>query len=294
MKHLLSISQLTTTEITEILHDAEMFAKGDCRIQKGLGYAANLFFEPSTRTKSSFEMAERKIGLDIIPFEASTSSVQKGETLYDTVKTLEMIGVNVVVIRHPQNHFYLSLMENIHIPVINGGDGSGQHPTQCLLDLFTIQQEFGGFKGLEVAIVGDISHSRVARSNQEALNRLGAKVLFSGPHEWSDPSFQENGQYIELDEAVERADVVMMLRVQHERHGGSIGFSPDQYHLKYGLTADREKRMKKSSIIMHPAPVNRNVELADELVECKRSRIFKQIQNGVFTRMAVLKRALEF
>jgi aspartate carbamoyltransferase catalytic subunit len=294
MKHLLSISQLTTLEITEILLDAERFARGDYQVQKGLGYAANLFFEPSTRTKSSFEMAERKIGLDIIPFEAGTSSVQKGETLYDTVKTLEMIGVDVAVIRHPENHFYLSLLENIHIPVINGGDGSGQHPTQCLLDLFTIQQEFGGFNGLEVAIVGDISHSRVARSNQEALKRLGANVLFSGPPEWGEPSFQENGRYIELDEAVERADVVMMLRVQHERHGGSSGFSPDHYHVKYGLTAEREKRMKKNSIIMHPAPVNRNVELADELVECGRSRIFKQIQNGVFTRMAVLKRALEF
>ncbi|XJZ28433.1 aspartate carbamoyltransferase catalytic subunit [Bacillota bacterium Lsc_1132] len=295
MKHLFTTAELSSAEMFEILADAQRFADGMVWRPSDQVFAANLFFEPSTRTKSSFEMAERKLGLGVIPFEVSTSSVQKGETLYDTVKTLESIGVNAVVIRHPEDHYFDSLTGSISIPIINAGDGCGHHPTQSLLDLLTIQQEFGRFAGLKVAIVGDIRHSRVARSNADALTNLGAEVTFSGPEEWFDNRIMKNGRYETVNDAISNADVVMLLRVQHERHQDSgIGrFSAKQYHEQFGLTVEREKWMKPGSIIMHPAPVNRNVEIADSLVECERSRIFKQMQNGVFVRMAVLKRSLE-
>ncbi|WP_062105138.1 aspartate carbamoyltransferase catalytic subunit [Bacillus niameyensis] len=293
MKHLLSMNQLTTDEIMEILHLAESFSKGDEWSPTKRTFAANLFFEPSTRTKSSFEMAERKIGLDVIPFEAGFSSTLKGETLYDTVKTLESIGVNIAVIRHEQEAYYNELIDKINIPIVNGGDGCGQHPTQCLLDLFTIKQEFGTFNGLKVAIVGDLNHSRVAKSNIDALTALGADVIFSGPSEWFLNDQEQAKRNFQIDEIIDSVDVLMLLRIQHERHLSLTAITAEQYHQEYGLTVEREKRMKQSGIIMHPAPVNRNVEIADQLVECERSRIFKQMENGVYVRMAVLRKLLE-
>ncbi|KOO40714.1 aspartate carbamoyltransferase catalytic subunit [Priestia koreensis] len=291
MEHLVSVSDLTVDEVKELLQAAEQLRFGDQHIRPTTQtFVANLFFEASTRTKCSFEVAERKLGLDVIPFEVSASSVQKGETLYDTIETLAAVGVNAVVIRHPQDRYYEELLNKVSIPLINAGDGCGQHPTQCLLDLLTIQQEFGGFEGLKVTIVGDLRHSRVARSNAEMLTKLGATVYFSGPKEWRDDSLP--GEYVELDEAVKYSDVVMLLRIQLERHDRGQ-HAVDHYHERYGLTVKRERLMKKSSIIMHPAPVNRGVEIADELVECERSRIFKQMQNGVYVRMAVLARALQ-
>jgi aspartate carbamoyltransferase catalytic subunit len=254
---------------------------------------ANLFFEPSTRTRSSFEVAEKRLGLSVIPFETTTSSVVKGETLYDTVKTLESIGVNALVIRHEKESYYKELLGKVKIPIINGGDGCGHHPTQSLLDLFTIKQEFGSFEGLRVSIIGDIKHSRVARSNADALMRLGANVVFSGPEHWFDEEIMKECAYVPIDDAIEKSDVVMLLRIQHERHEQHNVFIKEDYHQKYGLTVEREWKMKPGSIIMHPAPVNRNVEIADELVECSRSRIFNQMANGVYIRMAVLKRAFE-
>jgi aspartate carbamoyltransferase catalytic subunit len=293
MNHLLSTTSLSIEEIKEILTDARHFLEGAQWSPSQQVFVANLFFEPSTRTKSSFEVAERKLGLEVIPFEVSTSSVLKGETLYDTVRTLESIGVNAVVIRHKTDHYFDELIGRIGIPVINAGDGCGHHPTQSLLDLLTIQQEFGSFEGLKVAIIGDIRHSRVARSNADVLTRLGAKVVFSGPEEWFDETLLENGSYEEVNTAMETSDVVMLLRIQHERHEGESTETAENYHQAFGLTMERERRMKQGSIIMHPAPVNRNVEIADELVECSRSRIFTQMRNGVFVRMAVIKRALE-
>lgn len=293
MDHLLSTTSLSIEEIMGILTDARHFLEGAQWSPSQQVFVANLFFEPSTRTKSSFEVAERKLGLEVIPFEAGTSSVLKGETLYDTVRTLESIGVNAVVIRHKTDHYFDELINRIGIPIINAGDGCGHHPTQSLLDLLTIQQEFGDFEGLKVAIIGDIRHSRVARSNADALTRLGAKVVFSGPEEWFDETLRENGSYEEVNTAIETSDVVMLLRIQHERHGGENAEMAENYHEAFGLTIEREKRMKQGSIIMHPAPVNRNVEIADELVECSRSRIFTQMRNGVFVRMAVIKKVLE-
>jgi aspartate carbamoyltransferase catalytic subunit len=292
MTHLFTLSELSVTEITRLLDDAEQFRKGHFWRPLEPMFIANLFFEPSTRTKCSFEMAERKLGLHVIPFDADMSSVQKGETLYDTIRTLESIGVNAVVIRHWEDAYFESLRHSIRIPIINAGDGCGHHPTQSLLDLLTIRQEFGTFSGLTVAIIGDIRHSRVARSNAEVLTRLGATVLFSSPEAWKD---EENpyGTYVDIDTAVEAADVVMLLRIQHERHAEKMGLTKEQYHERYGLTVERARRMKPTSIILHPAPVNRDVEIASELVESERSRIFKQMENGVYVRMAVLKRAME-
>lgn len=290
--HLLSTTNLSEQEIYEIMKDAKYFANGGRWTSQQDHYVANLFFEPSTRTKCSFEMAERKLGLQVIPFEAQTSSVQKGETLYDTVKTLEAIGISAVVIRHEKERYFDELAGKINIPVINAGDGCGHHPTQSLLDLMTIYEEFSTFANIKVAIIGDIRHSRVARSNAAILTRLGAEVVFSGPQQWFDKEFLTKGSYENIDEAIRTADVVMLLRIQHERHDEKIN-CVSNYHQRYGLTVEREKTMKKRAIIMHPAPVNRDVEIADSLVECERSRIFKQMENGVYIRMAVLKRALE-
>lgn len=292
MKHLLTITELHNEEILEILSEAQLFSEGKLWSPAKQQFVANLFFEPSTRTKFSFEVAEKKLGLQVLNFESQSSSVQKGETLYDTVKTLEAIGANAVVIRHPQDHYFDELVPGISIPIINGGDGCGHHPTQCLLDLLTMQQEFGSFHDLNVVIVGDIRHSRVARSNADVLSRLGANVFFSGPEQWMDGTMV-NGNYLTMDEAVKIADVMMMLRIQHERHAFKMISSKEEYHQIFGLTVEREALMKRNSIIMHPAPINRDVEIASSLVECERSRIFKQMTNGVAVRQAVLKRALQ-
>ncbi|MGG1398319.1 aspartate carbamoyltransferase catalytic subunit [Bacillus salipaludis] len=293
LTHLLTTNELKVEEIYQILSDAKKFSEGMKWQPAKQVFTANLFFEPSTRTKSSFDMAERRLGLEVIPFEVLTSSVQKGETLYDTVKTLESIGVNAIVIRHQQDRYFDELVGKVNIPIINGGDGCGHHPTQSLLDLMTIYQEFGRFTDLKIAIIGDIRHSRVARSNADVLTRLGAEVIFSGPEEWFDNQSLGLSKFRPIDQAIKEADVVMLLRVQHERHQQKGSFTAHDYHKQYGLTIEREKLMKPEAIIMHPAPVNRNVEIADSLVECKRSRIFKQMENGVYVRMAALKRALE-
>jgi len=292
-QHLVSMNDLSTEEIMDILKMAVSFENGEQWSPSKKTFAANLFFEPSTRTKTSFEVAERRLGLDVIPFESGSSSLLKGESLYDTVKTLESIGIDVAVIRHEKDNYYDELINKVNLRIINGGDGCGQHPTQSLLDLYTIKQEFGAFEGLKVAIVGDLRHSRVAKSNRDALKSLGADVIFSGPSEWFIDSEADAKCNFNLDEVVETVDVLMLLRIQHERHFSLTAISADQYHQKFGLTEEREKRMKNTSIIMHPAPVNRNVEIADSLVECERSRIFKQMENGVYIRMAVLKKLLE-
>ncbi len=289
---MLSLSHFTNQQILHLLEEAQSFAQGKVLKPKKQIFVSNLFFEDSTRTKTSFDIAERKLGLEVVPFDVTHSSVNKGESLYDTVKTLESIGVNLVVIRHKQNEYYKEL-SSLNIPVINGGDGTGNHPSQCLLDLLTIKEEFGSFEGLKVGIVGDVKHSRVANSDAEALRKLGAKVYFSGPENWFDEGALINGTYLQLDQLVKEVDVLMLLRIQHERHDSKMSFSREEYHKKYGLTKEREKLMKPNAIIMHPAPINRGVEIDTELVECERSRIFKQMENGVYARMAILKDALE-
>ncbi|UBH09464.1 aspartate carbamoyltransferase catalytic subunit [Macrococcus armenti] len=290
MKHLHSITALSNQDIMDTIHRAIALKNGKMLHYDNI-FTANLFFENSTRTKCSFEMAERKLGLQVIPFDTSTSSVSKGESLYDTCKTLEAIGCDVLVIRHPENEYYKQL-EDLNIPIINGGDGSGQHPTQCLLDLMTIYEEFGKFEGLEVIICGDILNSRVARSNYYALTNLGANVRFVAPEIWQDHSLPAS--YVQIDDVINKVDVCMLLRVQHERHGDiNKGFSKENYNAQFGLTKARYKNLKDTAIVLHPAPVNRDVEIDSDLVEAPKSRIFKQMENGVFTRMSILSQVLE-
>ena len=291
---MLRTADLSVEKIHRLLQEADEFSKGKILKATSEIYVSNLFFEDSTRTKTSFDVAERKLGLNVVPFDTATSSVNKGESLYDTVKTLKSLGVDLCVIRHQKEKFYEEF-DGIDISIINGGDGTGNHPSQNLLDLMTIQQEFGKFSGLKVGIVGDVMHSRVANSNAEVLRKLGSKVFFSGPEQWFDEGALMNGTYLSINDLVKEVDVLMLLRIQHERHDSDekLQLSTSKYHKQFGLTIEREKLMKKEAIIMHPAPINRGVEIADELVECKRSRIFKQMENGVFARMAILKTALE-
>lgn len=289
---MLTTADLTVEKINSLLIAADEFSKGKVLKSTKEIYVSNLFFEDSTRTKTSFDIAERKLGLQVVPFDVTSSSVNKGESLYDTVKTLQSLGVNLLVIRHKQDQFYKELKE-IDLPIINGGDGTGNHPSQTLLDLMTIHQEFGKFKGLKIGIVGDVKHSRVANSNAVALRKLGAKVYFSGPEKWFDEGAIINGTYLSIDDLIKEVDVLMLLRIQHERHDEKMKISLNNYHKKFGLTLDREKTMKENAIIMHPAPINRGVEIHDDLVESPRSRIFQQMKNGVFARMAILKDALE-
>ncbi|MCI8482139.1 MAG: aspartate carbamoyltransferase catalytic subunit [Clostridia bacterium] len=286
--NVLKLEDFTTQEINEILDLAEEFKNGKKVDYQGKKIIANLFFEPSTRTHYSFDTAALRLGCRTQNFDAGNSSLKKGETLYDTVKTFEMFGVNALVIRHTENEYYKQLVNNIHIPILNAGDGTGNHPSQSLLDLLTIRQEFGKFQGLKAVIVGDIRHSRVAHTNFKIMQRLGMIVYTSGPLEYK----EEGYNYVEFDDIIDKVDVVMLLRVQHERHEEEMKETKQQYHQQFGLSSSRVKGMKDQAIIMHPAPFNRNVEIADDVVECNKSRIFKQVQNGVYIRMALLHMVL--
>lgn len=292
LKHLLSVEDLSLDEVKTLIDRANAFKTGqvDFRLKRSV-FVSNLFFENSTRTHRSFELAQRKLNMEVIQFDASTSSTSKGETLYDTVLTLDAIGVDIVVIRHSQEAYYNELVKSksISCSIINGGDGKGQHPTQCLLDLMTIQNEYKHFEGLKIAIVGDIRNSRVARSNAILLNKLGVELYFCGPDIWYDTEFDSFGNQVNLDDILSSLDVIMLLRVQHERHGNEDAFSKENYHEAFGLTYARSLLLKPTCIIMHPAPVNRDSELASECVESPQSRIVEQMRNGVFMRMAVLE-----
>lgn len=295
LQHLVSMEDLSTEQVMVLLERGLLFKNDQATFSlDSQTFVANLFFENSTRTHKSFEVAEKKLGMDVIDFHADSSSVTKGETLYDTILTMDALGVDACVIRHPTVDYYKEMVESpsLSVAIINGGDGSGQHPSQCLLDLMTIYEEFGYFQGLKICIAGDITHSRVAKSNMQMLTRLGAHVYFAGPKEWYSEEFEDYGQHVELDAILHDLDVLMLLRVQHERHDGQTSFSKEAYHQLFGLTQDRYQKLKSSAIIMHPAPVNRDVEIADTLVEAEKSRIVKQMSNGVFVRMAILEAVL--
>ncbi len=310
-KHLLGIKDLSKEEIFKLLERGEYWSQvSSLQNVKGISkqplensVICNLFFEPSTRTRFSFEVAAKKLGSHVLNFQPGSSSTQKGETLYDTVKTLEAMGTDLVIIRHPDGHVLQEIAPKVNLAIINAGDGTHEHPTQCLLDLLTIKQEYGKIEGLKVAIIGDILHSRVARSNMYALKKLGAEVLFSGPENFM-PNLEDlenNAKIVSVDEAVKEADVVMMLRVQLERHAdryAKVGWTKDSSEFKenylenYGLSKRRSKMMKPSAMIMHPAPFNRGIEIDETLVEGEKSLIYKQVANGVAIRMAVLERAI--
>lgn len=287
MRGLLTLKDLSTDKIKELIRYAEKLKKG-FRIQYPDKKIVTMFFENSTRTHYSFQVALMNLGISVIDFDTKESSINKGESLYDTVRTFEALGVDGVIIRHSKDDYYKDL-ETIRIPIFNGGDGKANHPTQSLLDLMTIHEEFGKFEGLKCCIMGDISHSRVAHSNIEIMQRLGMEVYISGPEEFNDHSTK----WIPVDQACKTMDVIMLLRIQFERHQEKMGMSKEEYHQRYGMTEERMKMMKDHAIIMHPAPINRGVEIADSVAECEKSRIYKQMTNGVYIRMAVISDALD-
>lgn len=293
MRNFFSVEQFTNEEVMQLLRRALAFKSGSETFHSD-ATIVNMFFENSTRTKHSFEMAQHKIGMKQFNFDAGSSSVKKGESLYDSVLTMQAIGVDIAVIRHEDRN-YMDQLINLNIQIVNAGSGNGQHPSQSFLDIMTIYEEFGTFQGVKVAIIGDIVHSRVAMSNMTLLNQLGAHIIFAGPMDYFNTTFEQYGTFLSVDDAVQEADVVMMLRVQLERHETEeqARFSKEAYHEKHGLNRARYETMKDKAIIMHPAPVNRDVELAGELVECEKSRIVQQMSNGVYMRMAILEWVLE-
>ena len=287
MKNLFNLSSLSIEEITAILDRAQQFADG-VRSDRAKGkVVASLFFEPSTRTQNSYSTAVMRLGGQVLTFNSSVSSMTKGETFYDTVKVFESLGCDAAIIRDKKNEYWKEL-EGIKMPILSGGDGTGNHPTQSLLDLLTIRQEFGHFDGLKVCIVGDIIHSRVAHTDIEVMERLGMEVYTSGPDEFKEEGFN----YIDFDKAIKEMDVIILLRIQHERLSSEMIMSKEDYNKQFGLNKDRVRAMKPNAIIMHPAPFNRGVEIDDDCVECEKSRIFKQMSNGVFVRMAAVERSL--
>ncbi|SFB78524.1 aspartate carbamoyltransferase [Fructobacillus durionis] len=296
--NLVDLADLSKAELNGLLDTAIAYQKGAAvpKLKRDVA-VANLFFENSTRTVTSFQMAEHRLGLSRFDVNINGSSVQKGESLADTVKTVQAIGMDLAVIRHSETGWYQNLESdpNIRLSLVNAGDGAGVHPSQTLLDLMTIKKEFGDFAGLKIGIVGDLSHSRVAKSDAKIFKELGMQVFFAGPEEWWSEELAEYGQYEAIDDLLEQVDVLMCLRVQLERleESGRDNFTADAYHEAYGLTKDRAKRLKGSAIIMHPAPVNRGVEIDSDLVDGAQSRIFDQMANGVYARMAILTRVLQ-
>lgn len=298
MKHLLGTNDLNRKQIEAILEGAQYWAerpKEQSDLLHGR-FIANLFFEASTRTRFSFEVAEKRLGAHVLNFSEINSSATKGETIYDTLRTLESMGVETAVIRTGHNGLLkeLVMQENLNMNLVNAGEGTREHPTQCLLDMLTMKQQFGGLNGLKVAIIGDLRHSRVCSSHMHALPKMGAEVMIAGPATFmcEKDSIPKEVHMVEMDEAITSADVVMMLRVQLERHAGMLFPSREDYHQQYGLTLERASKMKKNAIIMHPAPFNRGVEIDGKLVESKQSVIFPQVANGVAVRMAVLERVM--
>ncbi|MFK7693344.1 aspartate carbamoyltransferase catalytic subunit [Paenibacillus sp. HJGM_3] len=292
-RHLLGIKDLSAEEIRSILDRAAHWERQPNKVTHVLDgkFVANMFFENSTRTRFSFEVAEKRLGAEVLNFAAAASSVEKGESIYDTVRTLESMGIDAGVIRMKPIGLLAELATKIRVPLINAGDGNNEHPTQALLDFYTMRKQFGDVRGLTVSIIGDILHSRVARSNLWGLLKLGARVQFCAPDNMQAPELAAYASYVSMEEALQ-ADVVMMLRVQLERHEKGMLKSAEEYREHYGLTAERAARMQPHAIIMHPAPINRNVEIDDELVECEKSRIFTQMSHGVPIRMAVVERAM--
>jgi aspartate carbamoyltransferase catalytic subunit len=250
----------------------------------------NLFYEPSTRTRTSFELAAKRLSTDVINFSVSTSSVAKGESLKDTALTIQSLGADFIVVRHSCSGASHFLARNLEASVINAGDGTNEHPTQALLDLFTIREKKGSLGGLSVAIVGDILHSRVAKSNIYAMRKLGAHVRLVGPPTMLPAHIRELGVEIftDMKKGLQDVDIVMMLRIQMERQGKGFFPTTEEYFRNWGLTSERLSKARKDAIVMHPGPMNRGVEIASDVADGRRSAILEQVTNGLAVRMAVL------
>lgn len=297
MKHLLSIGDLSAGEITQLLDEADRFAEAlEGREMKKLPTLRGrtiftLFYENSTRTRSSFETAGKWMSADVINISASSSSVKKGESLKDTVQTLRAVGADAIIMRHPSSGAARQVANWVDdIAVINAGDGSHQHPTQALLDAVTMRQQLGDIAGKHVAIVGDILHSRVARSNAQLLTTLGARVTFVAPATLLPFGVESWGVEVthDFDAVIPHADVVMMLRVQAERMNGGFFPSHREYATRYGLSRARREAMREEAIIMHPGPMLRGMEINDDVADAPNTVVLQQVTAGVHVRMAIL------
>jgi aspartate carbamoyltransferase catalytic subunit len=294
-KDLLGLRELSAEEIRLLLATAESFREISLRPIKKVPAlrgktVVNLFFEPSTRTRTSFELAAKRLSADILNISTASSSLTKGETILDTIKNLEALKVDVLVIRHAAAGVPQMIARHANASVINAGDGAHEHPTQALLDLLTIQEKKGRLEGLQVTILGDIAHSRVARSNIWGLTKLGARVTVCGPPTLLPVHIEQLGVGVTYDvrEAIRTADVVMLLRIQHERQEAALVPSLREYRLRYGIDRDRLKLAKPDVLIMHPGPINRGVELDSNVADGPHSVILDQVTNGVAVRMAAL------
>lgn len=297
-RHLLGIRELSAGEITHLLDTAETFRDVSRREIKKVPAlrgrtVINLFFEASTRTRTSFEIAAKRLSADAVNISVSTSSVSKGETLLDTARNLEAMSPDCIVLRHSMAGAPYHLAKICNASIVNAGDGAHEHPTQALLDALTIRERKGRIAGLKVAIIGDVLHSRVARSNIHLLTKLGATVAIAGPGTMVPAEFSalvEQGVRVDakVNDAVEGADVIIILRIQRERQDAAFFPSLREYAVHYGLHSDHLQRAAADAIVMHPGPINRGIEISSELADGTRSLILDQVANGVAVRMAVL------
>ena len=295
IKNLLGLKDLSSGEIEFILDQAESFKEISYRPVKKVPTLRgktiiNLFFEPSTRTKTSFEIAGKRLSADVVNFSPSSSSLTKGESLSDTARNLEAMKPDLLVVRASASGVPEMLSRLVSVPIINAGDGFHEHPTQGLLDLFTVREKKKKIKGLKVAIVGDIRHSRVARSNIYGFSKLGAGVMVVGPPTMIPPGVEELGCEVKyhLEEVISEVDVIMMLRIQMERGSGKFFPSSREYSKFYGLNMKKLEKAKKEVLIMHPGPVNRGVEISPEVADGPYSVILDQVENGLAVRMALI------
>jgi aspartate carbamoyltransferase catalytic subunit len=294
-KHLLDIESLSPEEITTVLETAKAFkAVGERAIKKVPALrgktVVNLFVEPSTRTRISFELAAQRLTADVINFSAEISSLKKGETLKDTARNLEALNADIIIMRHSAAGAPHFLARVLNASVVNAGDGAHEHPTQALLDAFTIREKKGRIAGLKVTILGDILYSRVARSNIWTLQKLGAKVTLCGPSTLVPRTFEQMGCTVtyDVEEAIADADIINLLRIQHERQRKTMFPSLGEYTSLFGLSQERFARIRPDALIMHPGPINRGVEIDSDVADCARSVILQQVTNGLAVRMAVL------
>lgn len=294
-KHLLTIEELSADDIRYVLDTADGFKEISTRSIKKVPalkgkVVVNLFFEDSTRTRTSFSLAASRLSADIVDFSVKGSSVSKGETLIDTARNIEAMGVDFIIIRHAAAGAAHLLARSINCSIVNAGDGAHEHPTQGLLDLYTIRERFKKVEGLKVAIVGDIANSRVARSNLWALKKMGAEVILVGPPTLLPKSFSQLGARVihNFDEVIGEVDVINMLRIQFERIKSSQFPSVREFTSLYGLTKERFQRCKKDVFVMHPGPMNRGIEISSDIADGPNSGILTQVSNGLAVRMAVL------
>jgi aspartate carbamoyltransferase catalytic subunit len=294
-KDLLGLEYLTAEEIELILETAESFKEVSTREIKKVPAlrgktAVNLFYEPSTRTRVSFEVAAKRLSADVINIATETSSVRKGETLIDTGRNIQALKADIIIIRHNCSGAANMLAGALDISVVNAGDGWHEHPTQALLDIFTLKEKLGKIKGLNVAIVGDIAHSRVARSNIWGLTKLGANVTVCAPEMLLPVGIEKTGvkRSSNIDEVLENSDAVNVLRMQFERDEGAAFPEQLDYYKRFGITEERLSKAKKDIIVMHPGPINRGIEISSKVADGKNSVILDQVTNGIAVRMAVL------